>query len=102
MTKPTTHILVCASFRASGSPQGACAKKGSQQLLAYLETELSDRGLGEVAVTATGCLKVCDRGPALVVYPENRWYGGIETEEQIDAILDAMEAGSVAEEFLLK
>jgi (2Fe-2S) ferredoxin len=102
MTKPTSHILVCASFRASGSPQGACAKKGSQELLAYLETELADRGLGEVAVTATGCLKVCDRGPALVVYPQNRWYGGIESEGQIDAILDAMETGSVASDYLLE
>jgi len=57
MTKPNTHILVCASFRASGSPQGVCAKKGSQDLLAYLETELADRGMNDVAVAATGCLK---------------------------------------------
>lgn len=100
--KPNTHILVCASFRAAGSPQGVCAKKGSQGLLAYLETELADRGMSDVAVTATGCMKVCERGPALVVYPQNRWYGGIEVEEQIDAILDAIESGAGAEEFILE
>lgn len=102
MTKPNKHILVCGSFRASGAPQGVCSKKGSQSLLAYLETELSDRGMDGVSVTATGCLKACDRGPIMVVYPENTWYGGIEGEDQIDAVLDALEGGSVAAEYALK
>jgi (2Fe-2S) ferredoxin len=58
--------------------------------------------MAEVSVTATGCLKACDRGPIMVVYPENNWYGGVDSEEAIDAILDAMEAGGVAEEYVLK
>ena len=102
MTKPATHLLVCGSFRASGTPQGVCAKKGSQGLLAYLETELADRGMGDVSVTATGCLKACDRGPILVVYPQNLWYGGVEGEEAIDAILDSIESGTVAAEYELR
>ncbi|MFA6505236.1 MAG: (2Fe-2S) ferredoxin domain-containing protein [Treponemataceae bacterium] len=102
MTKPNKHILVCGSFRASGAPQGVCHKKGSHGLLGYLETELSDRGMSDVTVTLTGCLKACDRGPIMVVYPENTWYGGIEGEDQIDTVLDALEADSVAEEFVLK
>lgn len=102
MTKPEKHILVCGSFRASGTPQGVCSKKGSQGLLAYLENELSDRGMTGVSVTATGCLKACDRGPILVVYPENSWYGGVESEGAIDAIIDSIESGAIAEEYLLK
>ncbi|HCM29073.1 MAG: ferredoxin [Treponema sp. GWB1_62_6] len=102
MIKPVKHILVCGSFRASGAPQGVCAKKGSHDLLAYLETELADRGMGEVTVTATGCLKACDRGPILAVYPANIWYGGVGGEDEIDAILDAMGTDSVAEELVLK
>jgi (2Fe-2S) ferredoxin len=102
MTKPEKHILVCGSFRASGAPQGVCAKKGSGGLLAYLEGELSDRGMTEVSVTATGCLKACDRGPILVVYPDNTWYGGVEGEEAIDAILDSLASGKTAEAYILK
>ena len=102
MTKPEKHILVCGSFRASGAPQGVCAKKGSGGLLAYLEGELSDRGMTEVSVTATGCLKACDRGPILVVYPDNTWYGGVEGEEAIDAILDSLVSGKTAEAYILK
>ena len=49
-----------------------------------------------IMVSATGCLKVCDRGPAMVVYPDNVWYGGINSEDDLDAILDAMEEGDVA------
>ncbi len=101
MDKPKKHLLVCASFRASGTPQGVCHKKGSTGLLPYLEQEIGDRGLEGVTVTATGCLKACDRGPIMVVHPDNLWYGGIGSEDAVDAVLDAIESGSVAEEYKL-
>ena len=101
MEKPDKHILVCGSFRASGEPQGVCFKKGTGDWLGYLESELLDRGLEGVMVSATTCLKVCDRGPAMVVYPDNIWYGGISGEDDLDAILDAMEDGEVAEDFVI-
>lgn len=101
MKKPEHHIFVCGSFRVSGDPQGICHKKGSMGLLQYLENELSDRGLANVSVSSTGCLKVCDRGPAMVIYPGNWWYGGIESESAIDDILDALENGEQAEKYIL-
>lgn len=101
MEKPDRHILVCASFRAAGAPQGVCHKKGAFEFVQYLENELMDRDLGSVMISTTGCLKVCDRGPAMVIYPEGYWYGGMESEDDIDAILDALEDGETAEDFLL-
>lgn len=85
----------------SGEPQGVCHKKGSLNLLQYLESELSDRGLADVVVSSTGCLKVCDRGPAMVVYPENWWYGKVETESAIDEIIDSIEEGKPAEKYVI-
>ncbi len=102
MEKPNKHILVCASFRAGGEPQGVCHKKGSLQLLPYLEGELSDRDMEGVTISITGCLKACDRGPIMVIHPDNTWYGKIESEADLDQILDALEAGTVAEEYVLK
>ena len=102
MEKPNHHILVCASFRVSGEPQGICHKKGSTNFLGYLENEIIDRGMDGVVVSSTGCLKACDRGPVMVVYPENHWYGKVENEAAIDAILDAIEDGVVAEDFLIR
>jgi len=101
MKKPSHHFFVCCSFRASGEPQGVCHKKESPSLLPYLETELADRGI-DAQVTSAGCLKVCDRGPALVVYPEAHWYGNITGPDAIDAILDALESGKECEEYALK
>jgi (2Fe-2S) ferredoxin len=101
MKKPEHHIFVCGSFRVSGEPQGICHKKGSMGLLPYLENELADRGLSNVSVSSTGCLKVCDRGPAMVIYPCNWWYGGVDSESAIDEILDALESGAPAAKFLI-
>jgi len=91
MKKPEHHVFVCASFRANGTPQGVCAKT---QLLQYLQETLNDRGLADVAVSSTSCLRVCDRGPAVVVYPENWWFGRIDTEDAVDAVIDSIETGN--------
>ena len=96
MKKPRHHIFVCGSFRASGGPQGVCNKKNSMGLLQYLEQELSDRDMADVTVSSTGCLQVCDTGPAMVIYPENWWYGRVESERAIDEIIDALEEGKPA------
>lgn len=101
MEKPGKHIFLCASFRANGDPQGICHKKGGSVLVQYLQEELTDRGMTDVVISTTSCLKVCDRGPAMVVYPENTWYGGIESEDDIDTILDAMEDDGVCEKYII-
>ncbi len=100
MKKPEHHIFVCASFRMSGTPQGVCNKKGAPSLLQYLENELSDRGMDNVSVSMTGCLKICDKGPVMVVYPQNSWYGEVN-ESKIDEILDALEEGNPVEKYLI-
>ncbi|ARM30569.1 ferredoxin [Prosthecochloris sp. HL-130-GSB] len=101
MKKPGHHILVCASFRAQGTPQGICHKKEALSLVPYLESELSDRDMTDVVVSATGCLNVCEKGPVIVVYPENHWYGEVDSEEKIDEILDALEEGEACDTYLI-
>ncbi len=101
MNKPQLHILVCASFRSGGDMQGVCHKKGSADLLPYLENEIVDRELDAV-VTSTGCLKACDHGPVMVIHPQNQWYARITAEEMIDEILDAVEDGQVAARYLIE
>ncbi len=100
MTKPAHHVFVCGSFRMNGAPQGVCNKMGSMQLMQYFEEEIGDRGLDAV-VSSTGCLKLCDRGPAVIVYPDNWWFGHIDSEEAVDAILDSIESGTPDSKYLL-
>jgi (2Fe-2S) ferredoxin len=97
MEKPKHFICVCASFRVDGDPKGVCHKKGSADHLAYIENEIIDRGL-DAQVTSTGCMKACDHGPVMVIYPEGLWYGNVDSEETIDTILDALEEGDVLED----
>ena len=97
MKKPKYHILVCNSYRIAGESQGTCNKKGGSQFIQYITEGASDRGL-DIVVSSTGCLNVCAQGPAIVVHPNNFWYGNI-TEDAIDEILDALENNELVQKY---
>ena len=99
MQTPEHHIFICNSFRISGEPQGICNKKDAANLLPYIENEILDRGL-DAMVSSTGCLKVCEKGPVMIIYPAGWWYGGID-EGKIDEILDALEEGECCDAYLI-
>ncbi len=99
MAIPARQILVCQSFRVAGDKKGIC-HKNTGGFLQYLEEEILDRGL-DCLVTATTCLKQCESGPIMVVHPENWWFKGVASEAAIDAILDGLEEGEPAAEFLI-
>jgi (2Fe-2S) ferredoxin len=84
----------------NGEPKGMCRNKNAVPLIQYLEEELVDRGMDEVLVSNTGCLKLCDRGPIMVIYPEGYWYGNVD-QAAIDEILDALEGGLAVQKYLL-
>jgi (2Fe-2S) ferredoxin len=99
MAKPAYHILVCCSFRGTEA-KGKCIKKDALNFIPYIEEGLADRGI-DAMVSSTGCLKLCEEGPIMVVYPQGHWYGKVTSEDIIDEILDAMENGKPAEQYLL-
>jgi (2Fe-2S) ferredoxin len=98
MNKPEHHILVCGSFR-NGAVSGVCAKQGAT-LFQYLTEGAEERGL-DAMVSVTGCLNLCVHGPAVIVYPDGKWYKQV-TEDVADAILDSLAGdGEVPEENIL-
>ncbi len=97
MEKPKYHFLVCNSFRLTGEAQGICNKKEAKNLLQYLEEEILDRGIDGM-VSSTGCLKLCEKGPVMVVHPANVWYGNVSTSA-IDDILDGIEENELIEDY---
>lgn len=100
MGLPERQILVCQSFRAKGDPKGICHKQ-TDGFLQYLEEEILDRGM-DCQVTATSCLKQCESGPIMVVQPDNWWFKGVDSEAAIDAILDGLEDGEPAADYLME
>ena len=99
MNKPQYHLFLCNSFRMNGEPQGSCNRKGSPDLLQYLQNEVTDRGVDAI-VSTTSCLNVCEKGPILVIYPQAWWYCEL-TEEKVDQILDALDSGEPVPELLM-
>lgn len=95
MSRPTYHLLVCNSYRTSGEPKGVCNRKDASTLPQYIETEVGDRGL-DALVSTTSCLKMCEQGPVLIVYPQGWWYAHV-TPDRVDEILDALEEGKPAD-----
>ncbi|HEX3014949.1 MAG TPA: 2Fe-2S ferredoxin [Desulfobacteria bacterium] len=96
MVKPKRHIFVCTSSRPSGQQKGFCYSRGGVDLMMNFMEEIEERGLGgEVMVTNTGCLGLCEKGPIVIVYPDNVWYGGV-TADDVEEILDEhIEGGNV-------
>lgn len=99
MEKPKHVVLACASFRVKGEPKGICHKKGSHGLLGYMEEGVLDREI-DARVISTGCMKQCEDGPVVVVMPENWWYKGVDSEDAVDEILDGLENGEPAKDYL--
>ena len=100
MKKIEHHLFVCGSFRVGGDAKGACHKSGSADLLSYLQNEIQDRMLSGVEVAATGCLNMCNLGTVVIDYPSGHFYKKVD-ESVADEILDAIEAGTVAEQHLI-
>ena len=85
------HVFVCLNERDPDHPRGCCAASGSRDIHARLKELSKERGLRHsVRVNKAGCLDTCERGPSIVVYPENVWYGGVtlgDVEEIVESHL---------------
>jgi (2Fe-2S) ferredoxin len=65
--------------------------------MAMFTEEVMDRDLeGEVMVTSTGCVGLCEKGPVVMIYPQQIWYGEV-TEDDVGDILDAVEEGAIVD-----
>jgi (2Fe-2S) ferredoxin len=82
VTKLKAHIFVCTNERPAGHPRGCCKEKKSEELVPLFKQELSKVGVrSEVRAQRAGCLDTCEFGPAVVVYPDNVWYGNVRAED---------------------
>lgn len=74
------HVFVCTS--------SDCSTYGSEELVEILRAGIQERGLAnEIKLTKTGCLKECEDGPIVLVYPDGVWYSRVLPED-VDNIID--------------
>lgn len=67
-------VLVCK--------KSACQKRGGAAVCHRIEEELRDRGLSDqVQVKLTGCLKLCKKGPNVVMMPDKARYSHVKPQQ---------------------
>lgn len=81
------HVFVCTNHREPGSARCSCTVDGKSELHRLLKEKADAAGLkGKVRINKAGCLDQCEHGPAIVVYPEQVWYGFVQPED-VEAIV---------------
>ncbi|MNS26769.1 Ferredoxin, 2Fe-2S [compost metagenome] len=97
MPKPQHHLFVCQNERDADNPRGSCKRCGSEAVLKAFKKYISDNRLRDrVEFDGSTCMDTCAWGPAMVVYPENVWYGKV-TPEDVPEIVQAILEGRIVE-----
>lgn len=88
MSKLTKHIFICENRRDPQSGRPSCGQHDSSELRQKMKQILKEKKLHkQFRANSAGCLDVCQHGPAMVIYPEGIWYGGVcpgDIEEIVD------------------
>ncbi|MCB1213975.1 MAG: (2Fe-2S) ferredoxin domain-containing protein [Deltaproteobacteria bacterium] len=94
------HILVCTNERPAGHPRPCCLSKNSEAILQAFKEALQQAGLkGKVRANRSGCLDACEKGPAVVVYPEGIWYRVTTVEQAKRIVKEHIVGGKVVSEW---
>ena len=79
----------------------ACNASGSVEVAAALSQEIASQGLGDnVDVRRTGCHGFCERGPIVVIHPEEICYFNIEPKDVPEIISETIKEHRVVERLL--
>lgn len=96
------HLFICTNERAPDDPKGSCKHHGAAALRDAFKTELARRGLNKrIRTNGAGCIDQCAHGAAIVVYPEQVWYGKVTVADVAEIIDSHLVGGRVVERLLI-
>ena len=80
-----------------------CRAYGSENVVAAFQEEIRKQNLeNEVDIRVTGCHGFCEKGPLVVIYPEEICYTEVNIEEVSDIVSQTMREGQIIDRRLYK
>ena len=94
------HLLICAD-----QTKPKCASREiTNQSWTFIKTRLKELGLDSGPLctyrSKVDCLRVCQRGPIAVVYPDGIWYHSVSPEVAERILREHIRDGKPVEEFV--
>ena len=73
------HIFICTNDRGENSTRQSCGSCGGLDIRKEFVSLINAAGLkGKIRANKSGCLDLCEQGPAIVIYPQGYWYLNVE------------------------
>ena len=73
------HIFICTNDRGDDHLRKSCGNCGGLAVRKEFVRLINESDLkGKVRANKSGCLDVCEKGPAVVIYPQGHWYLEVE------------------------
>ena len=99
------HLLLCATpikAKCCDPEVGAQSWEALKQGVRALDLESPERPQGIVLRTKADCLRVCERGPVLLVWPDGIWYGGVTPERVRRILQEHVIGGQPCEDWVIR
>ncbi|TNF06840.1 MAG: 4Fe-4S dicluster domain-containing protein [Bacillota bacterium] len=89
------QVLICGGT--------GCMSSNSKEIKKVFEEELAACGLEkEVGLVLTGCFGLCEKGPVIVVYPDETFYSHVTVDDVKEIVSEHLYKGRVVERLLVK
>jgi NADH:ubiquinone oxidoreductase subunit F (NADH-binding)/(2Fe-2S) ferredoxin/NAD-dependent dihydropyrimidine dehydrogenase PreA subunit len=80
-----------------------CQALGVQKVLKAFDEEIKKQGLeGKVEIKETGCLGFCEKGPRIVIYPEEIYYFQVKPSDVPEIVSKTLLKNEIVERLLYK
>lgn len=98
------HLFVCTNARQDPCKQSCNDHGEADAALDFLRGNAKQLGLigpNKLRISGSACLGRCENGPAMVIYPEGRWYTYIDEHDLQDILQEDLVNKRAVERLLI-